>query len=59
MTTDARERRHGLKILFIAGYAESAALAHGFLAPGMELMTKPFAVQALGTRIRDMIGTQH
>lgn len=51
----AREHRPNLKVLFITGYAETAAMANGFLAPGMELVTKPFAVDALATRIRDMI----
>jgi signal transduction histidine kinase len=52
----AREHRPDLKILFITGYAENAAMANGFLAPGMEMVTKPFAVDALAARIRDMIG---
>jgi PAS domain S-box-containing protein len=51
----ARDCRPGLKILFITGYAESAAMANGFLAPGMEMVTKPFAIDALANRIRDMI----
>jgi CheY-like chemotaxis protein len=51
----ARERRPDLKILFITGYAENAAITGGFLVPGMEMMTKPFAVDALAARIRDMI----
>jgi CheY-like chemotaxis protein len=53
----ARERRPDLKVLFITGYAENAAMANGFLEPGMEMVTKPFAVDALAARIRDMIGT--
>jgi len=53
----AREQRPDLKVLFITGYAENAALSHGFLEPGMEMVTKPFAVDALAARIRDMIGT--
>ena len=52
----AREQRPDLKILFITGYAENAAMANGFLAPGMEMVTKPFAVDALAARIRAMIG---
>jgi hypothetical protein len=40
----AREHRPALKVLFITGYAENAAIANGFLAPGMEMVTKPFAV---------------
>jgi PAS domain S-box-containing protein len=51
----ALARRPGLKVLFMTGYAENAALAGGFLAPGMEMVTKPFAVEAFATRIRDMI----
>jgi CheY-like chemotaxis protein len=51
----ARETRPQLKVLFITGYAENATLANGFLDPGMEMITKPFAVEALATRIRNMI----
>ena len=51
----AREGRPALKVLFITGYAENAAFAGGFLAPGMEMLTKPFAMDALIDRIRDMI----
>jgi signal transduction histidine kinase/ActR/RegA family two-component response regulator len=51
----ARERRPDLKILFMTGYAENAALASGFLEPGMAMITKPFAMAALATRIRAII----
>ncbi|MBM6592967.1 PAS domain-containing protein [Microvirga pudoricolor] len=51
----AREKRPSLKVLFITGYAENAAIASGFLAPGMEMITKPFAIDVLAKRIRDMI----
>ncbi|MGE7415738.1 ATP-binding protein [Methylobacterium tarhaniae] len=51
----AREHRPGLKVLFITGYAENAAMA-GFLAPGMQMITKPFPVDLLARRIRAMIG---
>jgi PAS domain S-box-containing protein len=52
----ARELRPGLKFLLITGYAENAALARGFLAPGMAMVTKPFAVDVLAARIREMLG---
>jgi PAS domain S-box-containing protein len=52
----ARTTRPDLKVLFITGYAENAAMSHGFLEPGMEMVTKPFAVDALAARIREMIG---
>jgi len=53
----ARERRPDLKILFMTGYAENATIANGFLDPGMSMMTKPFAIDALATRIRSIIET--
>jgi PAS domain S-box-containing protein len=51
----ARQARPDLRVLFITGYAENAAITNGFLVAGMEMMTKPFAVDALAARIRDMI----
>ena len=52
----ARVRRPGLKVLFITGYAESTVLGGDGLEPGMEVITKPFTVDVLATRIRSMIG---
>ena len=51
----ARAARPKLKILFITGYAENAVLNHGHLEHGMHVMTKPFAMEALATRIRELI----
>ena len=51
----ARRTRPHLKILFVTGYAENAVVRGGFLAPGMEMLTKPFDLQALGTKIRGII----
>ena len=51
----ARHLRPGLKVLFITGYAENAAIGHGHLEPGMEVVTKPFAMDDLAGRIRDLI----
>ena len=44
-----------LKVLFITGYAENAAVANGHLEPGMHVLTKPFAMDKLATRIRTII----
>jgi CheY-like chemotaxis protein len=51
----ARRLRPDLRVLFITGYAERAALRSGFLAPGMDLMTKPFDLDALGKKIRELL----
>ncbi len=51
----ARMTRPALKVLFITGYAENAIIGNGQLAPGMQVLTKPFVVEALASRVLDMI----
>jgi CheY-like chemotaxis protein len=58
LADQARERRPDLKVLFITGYAENATLANGFLEPGMAMMTKPFAVDALARKIGQLLEGQ-
>ncbi|HEY0420163.1 MAG TPA: PAS domain S-box protein [Acetobacteraceae bacterium] len=55
MADAARQVRPELKVLFITGYAEGAVLGQGQLEAGMQVMTKPFAMEALGARIREII----
>jgi PAS domain S-box-containing protein len=55
MADAARVGRPDLKILFITGYAENAVVGNGFLDPGMHVMTKPFAMEALAGRIKELI----
>ncbi|WP_174297032.1 hybrid sensor histidine kinase/response regulator [Sphingomonas bacterium] len=54
---EARRLRPGLKVLFITGFAENAAVGNGHLEPGMELLTKPFTLEALSTKVADMLRT--
>ncbi|MGI4801242.1 MAG: PAS domain S-box protein [Janthinobacterium lividum] len=51
----ARVARPDLKVLFITGYAESAVLSHGHLDPGMHVLTKPFTMNALASRVSDLL----
>jgi len=50
-----RALRPALKVLFITGYAENAVVGNGHLERGMQIMTKPFAVEQLGNKIREML----
>ncbi|CAN5275733.1 hypothetical protein BH09PSE6_BH09PSE6_15310 [soil metagenome] len=52
----ARETRPEIKILFVTGYAADPTMRGGFLTTGMDMLTKPFALDALATKIRDMLG---
>ena len=51
----ARELRPELKVLFVTGYAHNAAIGNGLLDPGMEMITKPFALDALADKVRAML----
>jgi signal transduction histidine kinase len=51
----ARAARPDLRVLFITGYAENALIGNGQLEPGMQVVTKPFAMDALVRRIRDLL----
>ena len=55
MADAARVHRPDLEVLFITGYAENAVLGNGHLAPGMAVLTKPFAIDTMAARIRSMI----
>jgi CheY-like chemotaxis protein len=51
----ARDMRPGLKVLFITGYAENAVIGNGHLDKGMQLIAKPFEMDALARKIRDLV----
>jgi PAS domain S-box-containing protein len=55
MADEARKSRPDLKVLFITGYAENAAIANGHLEPGMHVLSKPFAMDKLAARIKAII----
>ena len=51
----AREHRPALKVLFVTGYTGHADRGADFLAPGMQMVTKPFSLEAVAVTIREMI----
>jgi DNA-binding response OmpR family regulator/nitrogen-specific signal transduction histidine kinase len=52
----ARAWRPDLPVLFMTGYAENAVDPARFLEPGMEMLLKPFEVDTLLERVRDILG---
>ena len=55
MADAGRIVRPGLKVLFITGYAENSVVGNGHLEPGMAVLTKPFVMEALASRVRELI----
>lgn len=50
-----RQRRRDLPVLFITGYAASAAVGGEHLEPGMEILTKPFKAVELERRVDQLL----
>ncbi len=47
--------RPDLKVLFTTGYARDAIVQDGRLAPGVQLITKPFTYAGLALRVREVL----
>jgi DNA-binding response OmpR family regulator len=50
-----RQERPGVRILFMTGYSVEAVANHGVLAPGTTLLQKPFTVNELVGRVREVL----
>ncbi len=51
----ARTHLPDLPVLFVTGYAENATMRRGFLGPKMEMIAKPFQIELLARKIREML----
>jgi FixJ family two-component response regulator len=49
------EQRHGLKVLFMSGYADDAMLSQGALDPGAVFLQKPFTADRLVRKVREAL----
>ena len=52
-----RAMRPDLKVLFITGYAENAAVGNDHLEPGVKLLTKSFTLDDLTRKVGEMLGS--
>jgi CheY-like chemotaxis protein len=46
-----------IKVLFISGYADESIVQHGILDSGVEFLHKPFSVESLGQKVREVLDT--
>ena len=47
----------GMKILFMSGYTDNAIVHHGVLDPGTAYINKPFTIDALAVKVREVLKT--
>ncbi len=55
LADQACERRPGLKVLYTTGYTRNAVVHNGVVDPGVELIGKPFTLDELAARVREIL----
>src|SRR5271169_5174688 len=58
LATQISSDRRGLKVLYISGYTDDSVFRHGVLEGGMEFLQKPFNLNALAQKIREILDGQ-
>jgi two-component system cell cycle sensor histidine kinase/response regulator CckA len=58
LADELTRRRPNLKCLFMSGYTDDAIVQHGILAPGIAFLQKPFTVQGLVRKVREVLNAQ-
>jgi CheY-like chemotaxis protein len=55
LADEALRRRPDLKVLFTTGYSRNAVVHNGVLDPDVHLIGKPFTVEALAAKLREVL----
>jgi signal transduction histidine kinase/ActR/RegA family two-component response regulator len=55
LVAELRRLRPALRVVFMSGYSANILAPHGVLEPGMEFLEKPFTVEALARRVRQVL----
>ncbi|MBI1749384.1 MAG: PAS domain S-box protein [Acidobacteria bacterium] len=55
LATRLLQRRPATKVLYVSGYTDDAIGHHGVLSPGTAFLQKPFPMQALARKIREVL----
>jgi CheY-like chemotaxis protein len=58
LTKTLQKRSPRLKVVFMSGYAEQAAVHQGMIEPNQAFLSKPFTPEALVRKIRDVLDAQ-
>jgi PAS domain S-box-containing protein len=54
----AKKKRPGLKVLYTTGYTRNAVVHNGILDPGTNFLPKPFGVDQLADKVRNVLDSE-
>ncbi len=57
LADEARRRRPDLRVLFTTGYTRNAVVHNGVLDPDVQLVGKPFTIEELAAKVREVLDT--
>lgn len=55
MAEQLKQIQKGLRVLYMSGYTDAAVVRHGILEPGTPFIQKPFAVETLARKVRELL----
>ncbi len=58
LADEALIMRPNLKVLFTTGYTRDAIVHDGVLDSGVEALLKPYAIEQLAAKVREILGTK-
>ncbi len=58
LADEATRRQADLRVLFTTGYTRNAVVHNGVLDPGVHLISKPFTVDELANKVREVLDAQ-
>jgi CheY-like chemotaxis protein len=59
LADEACRRRPDLRVLFTTGYTRNAVVHNGVVDPGVQLIPKPFTMQQLALKVREILDSAH
>jgi two-component system cell cycle sensor histidine kinase/response regulator CckA len=57
LVSQLKSTRPGIKALYVSGYADNAIVHHGILDSNVSFLQKPFAVESLVRKVREVINS--
>ena len=57
LAEEATRRRPELKVLYTTGFTRNAVVHNGVLDPGTNFLAKPFTLEQLASKVREVLGS--